>query len=436
MNFHRPCFFCACLLLAAAPALAASKPAAGVSPPRPAAAGAGMGIVAVAGDEAITSYDLVNRMKFVMATTNLSNTPEVAERIRPQVLRALIDERLQLQEAKRQDIKIDDDEIKQAVAAIEQQRGLPSGAIVEMLRRNALPADTFTDQVRAQLSWNRLMGKKFMARIKVSEEEIEAARKKMAAASVKQEYQIAVIVLPLSKGQKPADVKRAADKLAGEIRAGASFEEVSRQLSSGSGHAAKIPTFWVRPEQLDPLIARALAGAKAGSIVGPVPGNDGLSLIKVYDTRAVGDAPAAAYEVQLKDIALTLKDGAPQQEADALLSIAREVAKNPGTCSQESVANIDNLRDLDIAVSFKHAMEDDLPAGIRAITESLKEGDISPPFASDDGIHLYMVCERKATDVRLAGREQVVAALKQQKIGLEAQKYMRNLRRDAFVEIR
>jgi peptidyl-prolyl cis-trans isomerase SurA len=407
--------------------LAAPAHAADVKP-------AGMAIAAVVGEEAISSYDVESRVRFVIVSTQLSNTPEVLERIRPQVIRALIDERLQLQEAAKYNVEIAPSDIDKATASIEQQRGMPAGAIERLLSQHNIPKDTYTQQIRAQLAWGKLLNKKVRPQLRVSDEEIALSGQKLAVPKLLQELEIALIVLPIDKPGREAEIKRLGDKLVGEMRAKASFEEVARQFSSGS--AGKVERFWVRPQQLDPVIARALANAKAGDITEPLHGKDGFTIIKVYTTRELEKPEEQAVEVTLKEILLRLKADASHKEANVLLAIGEEVAKNPGTCDEKGVAGITAPEDFAIEVNQLKGRLSELPAALRAIASNLAVGDISPPFASRDGIKLYMLCAKQDVPAGAVDRERVYSLLMNQKMQLEAQKYLRNLRRETFVEVR
>src|SRR4051812_5705030 len=89
------------LTLAAVPAEArshkVSTPAAPVAPTAEPAttiaaassSGQNADIVAVVNDQAVSSYDVANRIKFIVATAKLSNSPDMVARIRPQVIRSL-----------------------------------------------------------------------------------------------------------------------------------------------------------------------------------------------------------------------------------------------------------------------------------------------------------------------------------------------------------
>lgn len=421
--------------LCAVPAAAATK-----AKTPPAATAPGLAIVAEVGGEAISSYDVDNRVQFIIVTARLSNTPEVLRRIRPQVIHTLIDEKLELQEATRNTIEVTDKEIAEAIVNIEQQRGMAPGAIEGLLKDNHIPYATFQNQIRAQLAWSKYLSKKVRPRIRLSEEEITLTGKKLLARdqAARQEYKVAVIALPIDNSAREAEVQKLADKLVSELRGGASFEEVSRQFHEA---VASPEAFWVQADQLDKGISRVLIGAAANTITDPVRTPEGISIIKVYDVRdAGGDAqpkPAAtATGIKLKEITLQIKPDAKDKEADAAVHIAEEVAKHPGNCEDKTIANLPDPDSLDIQVEFRDTTLEALPPALRVIVEPMKIGSTSTPLASDDGVHVYMLCDRKEGVAPSIDRDRAYGFLMQQKMGLEAQRVLRGLRHSSFIDIR
>ncbi len=410
-----------------------------------ASGGSSLNIIAVVGDHAISSFDLDSRIKFVFATTRMSNTPEVLANIKPQIIRTLIDESLQMQEAAKNNINVDDKEVAKAIATIEAQRGMPAGGIAGMLSSNHVPEKTFNDQIRAQLAWSKLLSANVRGRIKISDEEITLAQghthiaKADAPVNVK-ELEIAVINLPIDKPQRAAEIKKLGDRLYGELVKGARFEEVARQFSAGGDGKP----FWIRPDQLDPNVAQVLKASKEGSITPPIPTHDGFSIIKLVGIKAekapakdVAKDDAKDFEISLKEILLKLKETATAKEADVLLQIGQEVAKNPGTCEEKGIASIGDLSDFDIEVKMSKAAQSELPPALRTISDSLKVGEISNPFASAEGIRLYMLCGKKELTANSTyNLDRIRETLFRQKFELEAQKYLRNLRRETFIEVR
>ncbi len=404
-----------------------------------AAVGSALNIAAVVNDKAISSFDVNNRIKFIIATTKISNTPDTLAKIRPQVIRTLIDESLQIQEAEKNNIEINDQEIAQAIASIEAQRQMPAGGIANMLATNNVPEKTFNDQIRAQLAWNKIITRNIRGRIKISDEEVALAGGRITSAepvnvSIK-EMEIAVINLPIDKPAQEAEIKKLGDKLYSELRKGANFEEIARQFSAGGDGKP----FWIRPEQLDSNISQTLKATKEGVITAPIRTGNGLSIIKLLHIRANKSKAkdnAQDSKIALKEILLKLKPTATIKEADVLLQIGEEVAKNPGNCEDKGVANISDLDAFDIEVNLRKTTLSELPPALRSISESLKIGDISTPFASAEGIRLYMLCEKEKITGVYINADKIKDGLFRQKFELEAQKYLRDLQRSAFIDIR
>ena len=82
-------------------------------------------IAAIVNEDVISVYDLMHRMRLVLVTSRLSDTPEIRKRLTGQVLRNLIDERLQLQEAKRLKITVSDEQVNDLLIKLNKQNGLP-----------------------------------------------------------------------------------------------------------------------------------------------------------------------------------------------------------------------------------------------------------------------------------------------------------------------
>jgi peptidyl-prolyl cis-trans isomerase SurA len=196
--------------------------------------------------------------------------------------------------------------------------------------------------------------------------------------------------------------------------------------------------FWIKPEQLEPSIGKTLTTAEAGTITAPIRTEIGYTIVKVYNTRSLEQKADQDQQVKVKDILLKLKADAENQEASTLLVIAEEIAKNPGACEEKGIAGIANLEDVEVVVAIRDALFSELSAALKAIVSNLKVGEASPPFATDRGIQLYMLCDRKevAPAPAIADLGQVKNLILAERLELEAQKTMRNLRSDTYVEIR
>ena len=118
---------CACWFAQPLAALPAAPPA-----PAPAAAQATR-IVAVVNGDVISNADVDNRARLFALSTGLPVTQDVLDRLRQQITRQLIDEKLRMQEVQRRHIVIPDKAIAEAIHDIEARNGLPPGALRQKL---------------------------------------------------------------------------------------------------------------------------------------------------------------------------------------------------------------------------------------------------------------------------------------------------------------
>ncbi|MDH3772664.1 MAG: peptidylprolyl isomerase, partial [Nitrospirota bacterium] len=78
----------------------------------------------------------------------------------------------------------------------------------------------------------------------------------------------------------------------------------------------------------------------------------------------------------------------------------------------------------------------DLPVDLGQAVLSLPVGQVSSPLQGPGGIHLLMVCDRREADQLNPEREKVAQRLEQERVERLARRYLRDLRKDAFVDVR
>ena len=394
-----------------------------------------LGIVAVVNDEVVTSMDVADRVAFIVATTRLPNTQDTVNRLIPQVSRQLIDEKIQLQEARRLGIKITPAEIGAAIEGIAARQNLTKEQFYTSIASKGLPKEVLEDQVKAQLSWQQVIRKEVRPNVKVSDAEIERARlsdslKLSAEGAI--EVQTQSLILPVRNPSEEAEIKELATELVDDLRKGAAFEKVAAQFGSQGTTAPS----WQALSDIDPSLAEALSKAVPGSVSNPARILDGYVVIKLLGRRGISSAEVNDSQLMIKNILLALDADDEADMAQLSLSIAKEVARNPGDCQSESVAGIHGLDDLNISVEFIEARFSELSKVVQNMVANLSVGAVSEAFATPEGIRVLMLCERTDAPPQMATAEATYAQLMNKKMTLETQKYIRNLRRDAFIEFR
>ncbi len=392
-------------------------------------------IAAIVNDDIVSAYDIAQREALVITSAQLPDNDATRRRIRPEVVRSLINEALQLQEARKMGIKVSDEELALAVDDLERRNKMAKGQIFEILARAGIDKETLLRQLRAEIAWGKVVRRRFSARAQVSEDEIDQKLAEIKARAGKDEYLIDEIFLPYDRAATQAETVASAKRLISELRQGASFAELARQFSQGLSAKQGGSIGWILPEQLAPELARAIRGAEIGAIKGPVVTPSGVYILKIRDRRKILGKDLSKSKVKLSQVVLPLPENPSKEDIRSQLALAREIRASLATCEDiDKIAG--KMGDKDSG-SVGTLIIGQLPAEIRRVVINMKAGDVSKPILSKTDVRLLMVCER--TDPKAAPlptREQIRTRLIGTKLARMAQRYLRDLRRDAVIEFR
>jgi peptidyl-prolyl cis-trans isomerase SurA len=393
-------------------------------------------IAAIVNDEVISAYDLQTRMKLVLFSTRLADTPEVRQRIAPQVLRTLIDERLQLQEAEKRNISVTEQDIAKAFELIEQDNKLPKGKLEGLLAENGVTRDTMVSQIRANVAWSKLLGRRIRPRINIGDDEVDETLARIRSRQGQTEYRLGEIVLPVDSPDDETNVQRTAERIADQVTQGARFEAIARQFSQSPTAAVGGDLGWVHEAELEPALREAISKMSVGAITAPIKTVTGYRLILLQAERKIAHGAATEVSVDLQQVYLPL----PPQPATADIEAQTDLAKT----LQSSASGCQDFRKLAAEVGSPNPPElgkfklTNLSSQIRAAVQELPVGKVSDPVKMPEGILLLMVCSREGgkTEAKLPERDEIADQLFQERMSLMSRRYLRDIRLSAVVDIR
>lgn len=254
----------------------------------PAKAQRALSIAAVVNEDAITWADVEDRMKLILASSGLPNTKEFREKALPQVLNGLIEERLMLQEARRNDISVSEEEIAKAFANIAQQNNFTPEQFEEIMRRQGIPQKTLYEQIEAQGAWTKVIQNVLRDRVDVNDTDVDVRLERLRQNIGKTEYLVSEIFLPIDASTSEQDVRKLANNLVGELRAGkAPFAGVAMQFSKAAGADKGGTIGWVQKGQLPQELEEAIEKMEVGNISSPIRSTAGLHILQLQKTRVI-----------------------------------------------------------------------------------------------------------------------------------------------------
>jgi peptidyl-prolyl cis-trans isomerase SurA len=254
---------------------------------QPAAAQDTLRIVALVNDDVITAIDLGVRTEMIIASSGVPNTPEARQRLRPQVLRALIDDRLRQQAADKEGVSVPQDRIDERMGELAKNNGMSLDQFRDALKRDRIEPGWLEDQIRTEIAWGILVNRKFRASIIITDADIDAAERRLQEDAGKTEYRIAEIFLSVDDPNDTETVRESADRLIEQLKKGSDFAEMARQFSQSATASSGGALGWVSPGDLPSEIATAVQTLQPDTIAGPIRSEGGFHILKLLDQRQV-----------------------------------------------------------------------------------------------------------------------------------------------------
>jgi peptidyl-prolyl cis-trans isomerase SurA len=390
-------------------------------------------IAAVVNDEIISVADLGARIRLVFASSNIPDTPDTRQRVTRQVVRILVDEKLEIQEAKRLNITVSDDEVAKALAGIEAQNKLPKGALETMLAARGIPRSSLVDQITATLAWGKVVRQNLNRVTPISDEEIDNAMTRLREAGNQPRARVAEIFLAVGNPQQEDEVHRFADQLFDQLRQGAHFSALAQQFSQSATAAVGGDIGWVSPSQLASEIGSTVQKLNPGELAPPVRAAGGYYLILVTEKQSGGNAEDDTL-VSLVQIVFPLAANATAADRQKAAAQAESISKQAKSCGE--MARIGREQAPQTSGEVGKLRVGDLPADLRKTVLGLQIAEASPPVPLRGGLGVLMVCQRENAAGAAPSRDQTADDLARERYEALAQRYLRDLRRSAFVDMR
>lgn len=388
---------------------------------------------AIVNSEIITGTDIDQRVALILAANDAPVSDEERARLRLQVLRNLIDETLQIQEAAANDIKVDEAQIERTYGEVAAQNfRRDKSALDKYLDGIGSSARSLKRQIRGELAWQRLLSRNVTPFINVSEEEVKEVIERLQASKGTEEFRIGEIYLS-ANSQNRAEVGQNAQRIIEQLQQGGSFVAYARQFSEASTAAVGGDLGWLQLAQLPPALAAVARDMQVNQLAGPVEIPGGFSLIYLIDKRKILTANPRDALLGLKQLSIAFAPGTTEAEATRRASQFASATRGIKGCgsADEIAAQLGATVTNNDQVPVR-----ELPTPLQDTLIALSVGEATQPFGSvKDGVRVLVLCGRD--DPQAEGGpspEQLMANMEEEKVNRRAQIYLRDLRRDAVIE--
>jgi peptidyl-prolyl cis-trans isomerase SurA len=296
-----------------------------------------------------------------------------------------------MQEAKRQNVTATEDEIKKGISQIEKQNNMQSGQLDAVLKARGIDRAALVDQLTASIVWAKLVRRLVAQSNVISDEEIDDASKRVKESANEPQSRVAEIFLAVDNPRQDDEMRRLAERLTEQMKPG----DLSPPIRSGAGYY----------------------------------------LLLVLDRRTGRSGPSADEAVlHLVQVVFPL----PSQASEAMRRAALAEAQNArGTAKNcEEMLKIGKEKGSAQLSSEGHLRTSQIAPAVRNIVGALDVGQASQPIVQKNGVGVIMVCEKAVPNTALPTRDEIANQLARQRAENLARRYLRDLRRTAFVDVR
>ena len=397
-------------------------------------------IVAIVDEDVVLASELLSRLQTVqdqIARQGMEAPPR--DVLLNQLMERLILENIQVQQAMRRGVQIDDETLTRAVLGFAEQNEMSMEEFRQALIEDGMSYREFREDIRREMLIQRLQRNMVNRRITISQQDVEdLLDSPYYQQLLSDEYRVGHILLEVEDGAGEATVTAAAEearKIVVDLGRGADFKETAIAKSAGARALEGGDLGWRRAGELPTLFAEQVLALAVGDTAEPIRSPSGFHIVQLLERRGAGVQtadqtlarhilvqpsairPPAEAEALVRDIREQLVDGAD------FCGLAAEHSEDPGSAL--------NCGDLGWSTG-----EQFVQAFVAAMNAT-PTGEFSEAFESDYGWHVLEVLDRRTQDMgEEARRNMAIQILHQRRFEEELQKWLKEIRDEAFVEIR
>jgi len=396
------------------------------------------GIAAIVDEDVILQSELDRAVANILA--QYANRPDqlpprpILER---QVLERLVLMKLQTARAQGSGVRVSDQDVNSAVQAIAEQNNMSADELRRQLAQDGMSLDDFRASLHDELLVQRLRQRFAQSRIVVTDAEVESA---LVSQQANVQYQLAHILVALPEGATPEQIgigQQKIDGIKGLIDRGEmEFSAAAVRYSDSPNALEGGDLGWRSLDEIPPAFAQSMSEMAPGQILGPIRGPSGFQLLKLVAKRDSSGPTQHLIQYHARHI-LIRSNGDNDAQARARIDTLRarivggadfaEVARSSSedTVSQPEGGDLGWFGGDDFGPEFGQQIV------------ALGDGEVSAPFKTQAGWHIIQRQGTRQVDANEdTRRAQVRETIGQRKLEDEWERYLREMRGEAYVSIR
>lgn len=242
-------------------------------------------IIASVDNQIVSSYELKNKIKTILFLANQNFNQENVNLLKQNALQQLIDYKLKKNQITIFEIQLNNDiQINNHLKNLALKYNTNIDGVKKIFRGNGLDFEIYLDEIRTELSWQKLIFDRYKNKIILNEQEIDAELSNyLKSQNDLQEYNLAEIELPLKNN---SDDKNTIAEVKNEItRAGFESAAIKYSISTSASDGGDIG--WINAKSLSSEMLSIISKMKVGEMSRPIVRTDRIIILKLLDQKKI-----------------------------------------------------------------------------------------------------------------------------------------------------
>ncbi|MEM7357686.1 MAG: peptidylprolyl isomerase [Pseudomonadota bacterium] len=384
-------------------------------------------VLVIVNEDVITQSEFDHRMTTLVGEVTRSGGGELPPDINKQLLDGMVSDKLQLQEADRRGIAINDEELQRALVRFASQQNLTPQQLISSVEAQGQSFRLFSESVRESLTISRLTEYYAQARVVVPDYEIDGFIAQNDLDNASAEYQIAHILI-----KNPALNRALAQQVVNELRGGLSFQQAVLTYSEATDAQEGGLMGWRTADKLPEVFVDAIKTVPVGGVTDVLESANGLHILKLLDMK--GDREEIVQSNVRHILIASTTQVAQAQAAKKLFNIRQRILEGEDF---EALARIFSDDSVSAAKGgdLGWVSPGEMVPNFEKTYDQLPIGEISQPISTQYGMHILQVLDRREkniTDQMIRARADNI--LRRQRAEREFQQWVRELKEQAYIE--
>ena len=247
-------------------------------------------VAAVVNDGVVLRSELDEQVAEIAARAKSQNMEmPSAQVLRQQVLERLIVQEIQMQRAQRAGIRINDENLNQALADVAQRNGISLAQLPAALTQQGIDYAAYRESIRREMTLQVLQQRDVIQRINVSPRELEQfLEKQKTRPSELNEYNLSHILIAVPQDASPTQLDQAARRaqdVYDRAKAGEDFAKLAVAYSNSQTALEGGSLGWRRGPEIPTVLADLVVGLKPGEISAPLRTPSGYHIVRLNEAR-------------------------------------------------------------------------------------------------------------------------------------------------------